>query len=978
MSPELSLRENYLKKWIFLTIAVLILITVLILSYNIFKESESQITREFDEHQLYIANDLKKEINNSLNSVDENAEYLSLTGKDFDVKELIKRDRILRSFYKSYVESISFYNSTGKLIYSNSNETSQLAKEDIDNTFNSNNNFYIDDEMPTGKSGAISNFIIYIPLKDMNILKHKVPGSLIAAFRINAPEFFKSKVSGQNFKEKFGLWVIDKEGNVLFQSDHPGMQTFNTHKMANNCLNCHIETSYITQITNNETGHIEYSLKNFGEKNASFTTLNLNNEKWKIVVTTPSDEVTKYLVNAARQAGILLMLVIISFSIIAYFIIKISRTNTRAKEELEFLTEKNKLLNQVVESEEKFRNIFENTNAIFLIVEPESLKIVEANNGACRFYGYDKSEMLENIYLRQISTLPEIEIKKNINAAILQQSSFFNVQHRLKDGSVRDVEVYCGPVHIAGRVMIFCVVNDVTDKKASEEKIKLLAYALESINECITITDLEDNLTFVNNAFCEIYGYTREEVNGLKIQSVLNNNDPEIIEKNIIKNTMKGEWKGELINKKKNGEQFNISLSTSPIQDDKGEIIALLGVASDITERKQAEQELIRTKEKAEEMNKLKSNFLANMSHELRTPMIGMLGFSDILKEELTNPEQKLMAEEIYISGQRLLQTLNLILDLSRIESNKTELKFKEINIKEILTSSIKIFEPVARSKDLYLKIKSDYSNIYCQLDELLFDQIINNLVSNALKFTKAGGVNIDVELEQNEFDYFVVIKVSDTGIGISNEFQRLIFEEFRQVSEGFGRNYEGSGLGLTITKKTVELMHGTISVKSELGEGSVFSIRFPAFLKNVGKSSKPEISKKDSKNPGAAETNGLPKILLVENDVTSALITRIALKNICYIDVAENGEDAIELCGTKKYSAILMDIGLGLGINGIETGSVIRKIAGYENIPMVAFTAFAMQGDKENFLNQGMTHYISKPFQVEDLKNLMMEILPG
>jgi PAS domain S-box-containing protein len=976
MFPNLNLRENYLKKWIIISIAIIILLTVFILSYNIFRESESQIVKEFDKHQLYIAKELKINLSNTLNSIAENAEYLSLTGKELDVRDLIKRDRILKSFYKSYVESISFYDPTGKLIYSNANDASQLSKEDVANTLSGNNNFYIDDDLPVSKSGAIGNFIMYVPLKDMNILNRKVSGSLIAAFKINAPELFRSKILNSNLtEEKFGFWVIDKEGNVLYQSDHPGMLAYNTNNMKDKCLSCHVEISYIGKITNNETGHLEYSLKNFGEKNASFTTLNINNEKWKIVVTTPSEEVTQYLVKAARQAIILVLLVIFSLLVVIYFIIKFFRSQARAKDELEFLTERNKLLNKVIESEEKFRNLFENTNAIFLIVDPESLKIVEANNAACKFYGYDKSEMTETIYLNQINTLSENEIKNNISIAILERNSFFNVQHRQKNGSIRDVEVNCGPVHIAEKVMIFCVINDVTDKRVSEEKIKLMAYAIESINECITITDLKDNLTFVNNAFCETYGYTREELKGLKIQSVLNTNDVEITKKKIIANTMEGEWKGELINKKKNGEQFNISLSTSPIRDDKGEIVALLGVASDITERKQAEQELIRTKEKAEEMNKLKSNFLANMSHELRTPMIGMLGFSDILKQELIDPEQRLMAEEIYVSGQRLLQTLNLILDLSRIESNKTELIFKELNINEILTSSIKIFEPVAKSKDLYLKIISDYSNIFCQLDELMFDQIINNLVSNALKFTKTGGVTVEVTLEQNEFDYWVVIKVSDTGIGISNEFQRLIFEEFRQVSEGFGRNYEGSGLGLTITKKTVELMQGTITVKSEPGEGSVFSVRFPAFLKNLAKSQIP--AKKDPKNPKAG-AEYLPNILLVENDVTSALITRIALKNICNIDVIENGEEAIEICRAKKYSVILMDIGLGLGINGIETGSIIRKIPGYENIPMVAFTAFAMQGDKENFLSQGMTHYISKPFQVDDLKNLITEILPS
>jgi hypothetical protein len=233
---------------------------------------------------------------------------------------------------------------------------------------------------------------------------------------------------------------------------------------------------------------------------------------------------------------------------------------------------------------------------------------------------------------------------------------------------------------------------------------------------------------------------------------------------------------------------------------------------------------LMVAKEKAEEMSRLKSNFLANMSHELRTPLIGINGFSDILRQDIEDPELKEMAENIFNSGSRLSETLNLILDLSKFESGNMGFTYQQIDLVSETEKIISLFKETTRKKGLYLKSSFNQPSIFINTDERALHSILNNLINNAIKYTNEGGIAVDIALKDN----FVEIKVIDSGIGIAKEYHEIIFEEFRQVSEGYSRNFEGTGLGLNITMKLVKKFGGEISVESELGKGSTFIVKLP------------------------------------------------------------------------------------------------------------------------------------------------------
>ncbi|HEY5536806.1 MAG TPA: PAS domain S-box protein [Ignavibacteria bacterium] len=506
---------------------------------------------------------------------------------------------------------------------------------------------------------------------------------------------------------------------------------------------------------------------------------------------------------------------------------------------------------------------------------------------------------------------------------------------------------------------------------SSEKKFRSI---FENASDAILLLDDNKFIEF-NKSAEELYGYSRDEL--------LYKTPYEVSPKNQLDGTSSKQSAMKHINAALNGEDSNFEwlhikpdstvleteVKLNPVTV--GNKKMLLAVVYDITERKKYEAGLKEAKEKAEEISRLKTSFLANMSHELRTPMTGILGFAEILQDSIIDPAQKQMAEAILKGGKRLTNTLNLILDLSKIEAEALTTNISNVNISDVIRESMKLYEKVAKNEKLDYDFECE-ENLSAMLDSRILSQILNNLIKNAVIYTKKGSVRVKLQREKlNDID-FAVIKVIDTGIGIPEELQEIIFEPFRQVSEGLSRHFEGTGLGLTITKKFVELMEGTISVQSKPGKGTEFTLKFIASSENDDSPkeiiNEPEIELSKENFTGK-------KLLLVEDDESSIFTVQKVLSNVCDIDITDTGIESIELSKKNSYTAILMDIGLK-GMNGLEAAQEIRKISGYEKIPIVAFTAYAMEGDKERFLEGGCTHYLSKPFTIRELKEIIAEIM--
>ncbi len=442
---------------------------------------------------------------------------------------------------------------------------------------------------------------------------------------------------------------------------------------------------------------------------------------------------------------------------------------------------------------------------------------------------------------------------------------------------------------------------------------------------------------------------------------------------------MKGEVTGsESAWNRKDGSVIYVRENARAHCDSNGKSLYYDGTIEDITERKRTEQELINAKEKVEEMSRLKSNFLANMSHELKTPLNGIMGYADLLTSQLVEPEQIEMTQGIFDSGKRLNETLNFILDLTNAETDTIEVIAKDIAVAPLAKNSINSFAKEATKKNLQLETIIKEENIYAHLDERLFTRILYNLLDNAIKFTKKGEIIVEIGKEVIAEKDWLYIKVKDTGIGIAHNKIDLIWDEFRQVSEGLTRSYEGPGLGLTISKKAVELMQGVISVESELEIGSIFTVKFPSV--NAIPQKEEFLQEKQAAviqpEKERAKTTALPLVLCVEDDFINRDIVKLFLKNTCVVVTAEDGETALQLAAEKKYDLILMDINLGKGMNGMEVVKELLKMPKYADTPIIAVTAYAMGKDKAEFLKSGGTDYISKPFYKREILDLVKSVL--
>lgn len=383
-----------------------------------------------------------------------------------------------------------------------------------------------------------------------------------------------------------------------------------------------------------------------------------------------------------------------------------------------------------------------------------------------------------------------------------------------------------------GKDEVLTLVRDITARKTSELSLRKLSRAVEQSPVVIIITDLTGSIEYVNHKFTEVTGYSFEEVIGRNPRFLKSGETPASVYEDLWKTILDGrEWTGEFHNKKKSGGLYWELVQISPIKNDQGEPTHFVALKEDISLRKQMEAELKTALEKAEEASRMKSALLGNMSHEFRTPLVSILGFANLLLDSLDQDEHRFMLEKIIRSAKRLTRTLNSILYYSEIATNTSLLQVNQVNLSYILKNIILPYSKMAAEKGLKFDFIEPTIGIEAFLDQNMFPIVIENLIENAIKFTHKGGVTVKLEYEDgaNSQTGYAIISVEDTGIGIRPENMKIIFEEFRQLSEGFSRVYEGTGLGLTLSKKIIELLNGSLDVKSTYGQGSTFYLRIPA-----------------------------------------------------------------------------------------------------------------------------------------------------
>jgi PAS domain S-box-containing protein len=547
-----------------------------------------------------------------------------------------------------------------------------------------------------------------------------------------------------------------------------------------------------------------------------------------------------------------------------------------------------------------------------------------------------------------------------------------------KDGSGFFAEYTSSPLikdnKIIGAVVVF---DDITQRKKAEEKINMLAHAVKSSGDCISITDINNTILFINDAFVATYGFTPEELIGKPIEMVRAGNNGN--NKHILPSTLKGHWQGEVLNKRKNGSEFPIFLSTSQVLDEKGDIIFLVGIARDISKQKEYEQELQLAKEAAEGANRAKSEFLSNISHELRTPLNGIIGMTDIVAGTELTKNQERFVNNIKNSGESLLAIINDLLDFSKIESGKLELAEVEFSLRDELASILKPQGLRAFSKGLELLYNINGAIPETVIgDSQRLEQIITNLIGNAIKFTEHGSVILSAKEESRDEEKISLhFTVADTGIGIPKEKQKLIFKSFTQADNSVQRQFGGTGLGLAISASLVDLFGGRIWVESEPGNlsagkagGAAFHFVVPFKL---AENTAPILYKADA-------LDGVPVLVVDDNPLTAKLLKEIVAGWGMKPKIVLNGEDALVELRTKfannnPYKILFLDIRLP-GMDGFAVAETLKNDSGLKNLPIIIISMSHSPSDYDRANQLGVEAFLTKPFSHSELFNTVQEVL--
>ncbi len=445
------------------------------------------------------------------------------------------------------------------------------------------------------------------------------------------------------------------------------------------------------------------------------------------------------------------------------------------------------------------------------------------------------------------------------------------------------------------------------------------------------------------------------------------------------------------------GTVKTVWVSKTPLYDNKKEIIGILGIYTDITERKKQERELIEAKNQAEIANKAKTEFLENMRHDLRTPLTGITGFANILKKEAKGSKFEEYAENIADAGESLLFLLNEILEAVHVTSGELPLLKRKFDLKKVLNDIVKLNQPRAKEKKLNLTIHyDDHIPAYCIGDAKRIQRIALELITNALNFTDQGSITLSAELAKiEEKDFVIKLIVTDTGIGIPHNKQQEVFTRFKRLIPSYQGIYKGAGLGLAIVKQFIDELDGEIYVESELKKGTQFTCIIPLKISlldddfgvstiDSSRYATPpvtQICSNIAENPLTENNaNHLSQILLVEDNPIAAKIITVQLHELgCVVHHAEKGETAVTMALQKRFDIIFMDIGLP-GISGIEATQQIRQNEEKNKfpVPIVAITAHVSNEESQQCLYSGINAVLLKPVEANTMRDILNAFIPS
>ncbi len=631
------------------------------------------------------------------------------------------------------------------------------------------------------------------------------------------------------------------------------------------------------------------------------------------------------------------------------------------------------------QSEHRHKIIFQHSPLAIIFFDHEGA-IIDCNEPFIKIMGSTREKLIGFNTARQSSPKMRDTIKKALAGEV---AVFEDEYTSITGGVTKSLRVVFNPISPEQTPSpVIATLEDITERKEAEKALLESEARFRNLFEQVPSIavqgyGLDGTTLYWNLASENLYGYCAREAIGKKLVDLII--PPEMREDVSAAMRSMAETKipipaSELMLMRKDGSRVVVFSSHAIVERAGGEPV-LFCIDIDLTSRKEAEEALLRLKEAAESANQAKSEFLANMSHEIRTPINGVMGMLQLLETTPLDAEQTRYIHMAAEAAKRLTRLLTDILDLSRVEAGKMEIRKAPFQTRDIVDSVSGLFAVTARNKGVALEcsLAPDMPEVLVG-DETRVRQILFNLVGNALKFTERGRVGLEVSAmsAKGANSWRVHFRVTDTGIGIAEERLSDIFEPFRQVENSFTRNYQGAGLGLSIVHRLVGLMGGSVSIESTPGEGTSVHVALPFEAHRIEPSGTADASPGDT-GPGL-------HVLLAEDDPSNRIPTQKLLEKSGHtVFLAENGEQAIKLLAANEIDCILMDVQMPV-MNGVEAARAIREsttLGPKRHVPIIALTAYAMDGDKESFLAAGMNGYVAKPATLEELTRAMRKIIP-
>lgn len=631
----------------------------------------------------------------------------------------------------------------------------------------------------------------------------------------------------------------------------------------------------------------------------------------------------------------------------------------------------------LLKEKQLFESLYTNIPVALAIADSKSI-VQRVNKAFTDIFQYSDDEIVG----KNVDELLSTEATKKEAFSITKSvcgGEMVNIETRRKrkDGTVIDVSIMAIPINIGkDQVLSYGVYRDISEQKSTREEIRkqqdLVQNIFESSPDAITVTDLRGRIIMCNDAVLKMHnlpadfqyiGKNAIEFFAPEIRKEMIRTFQVIKEKGSVRNL-------EYVLIKSDGTKFPVELNAKVLNDSNGNPIGTVSVTKDINERKKYVEELKKAKDKAEEADNLKTAFLTSMSHEIRTPMNHIMGFIELLDNpDFTKEERQEYIRIISNSGITLLRLIDDIIDVAKIEAGQMNVN-KTVSFLDRIISEVQKFSREERERIEAESIEIRYvppkheRNREIITDPILLQQILINLVSNALKFTDAGSVELGYRVNEKENN--IEFYVRDTGIGIPKHMQELIFQRFRQLDYGAARKRGGTGLGLTITKGLINLLGGKIWLESDPGKGTVFYFNLPDCLV-VKEKKQPEKASTSDEYPDWSDK----VIMMVEDDETSIQVVQAFLrKTKVKFLIANNGHMAIELCKTRpEIDLVLMDIRMPK-LDGYDATGAVKKIR--KDLPVVVQTAHTTVEEKQKAFDSGCDDFIAKPI----LRKPLIQIL--